>query len=121
MRSITLQATFVLLVLSATACGNPGEPGDPDPSPSPVPVQAVKVTPQVIQLLAIGETKQLVATVSPANATDQAIVWESTNSSVASVDALGLVTANAGGSGIFITAYTHDGHHQASVNVSVSP
>ena len=121
MRTITLLATFVLLGLSATACGNPGEPGEPDPSPSPVSVQGVKVTPQVIQLVTIGETKQLVATVSPGNATDQAIVWESTNSGVASVDGGGLVTAKAAGSGIFITAYTHDGHYQASVNVSVNP
>ena len=121
MRTITLQAMFVLLVLSAAACGNPGEPGDPDPSPSPVSVQGVKVTPQSIQLLAIGETRQLVATVSPANATDQAIVWESTDSGVVSVNDVGLVTAKAAGSGIFITAYTHDGHHQSSVNVSVIP
>ena len=120
MRTMTRRATVVLLLLSATACGNPAAPGDPGPS-SPVAVQGVKVTPQVIVLFALGETRQVVATVSPANATDQAIVWESTDSSVASVDGAGLVTAKAPGSGIFITAYTHDGHHQASVNVTVSP
>jgi uncharacterized protein YjdB len=118
---MTRRATVVLLVLSATACGNPAAPGDPGSSPSPVAVQSVKVTPQVILLFALGETRQVVATVSPANATDQAIVWESTDSTVASVDGAGLVTAKAPGSGVFITAYTHDGHHQASVNVTVSP
>jgi uncharacterized protein YjdB len=120
MRS-TVQATFTLLVLSANACMNPGQPSDPDPSANIVSVQGVKVTPQTVQLLALGDTRQLLATVSPANATDQAIVWESTDSSVVSVDAVGLVTAKAAGSGVIITVYTHDGRHQASVNVSVNP
>ena len=56
-----------------------------------------------------------------ANATDQGIIWESTDSTVATVNALGLVTARGVGAGVFITAYTHDGHFQASVNVSVNP
>jgi uncharacterized protein YjdB len=84
-------------------------------------VEGVKVTPQVIVFPAIGETTQLSATVSPANATDKAIAWESTDSTVAAVDAFGRVTAMAVGSGVFITVSTHDGHHQASVNVSVNP
>jgi alpha-amylase len=112
---------FALLVLTANGCSNPGQPSDPDPPANTVSVLAVKVTPQTVQFGALGETKQLLATISPANATDQAIVWESTDSSVASVDAVGRVTAKAVGSGVFITAYTHDGRHQASVNVSVSP
>lgn len=114
MRSIARLATVALLALSANACSSPGES-------DPVPVLGVKVTPQSFVFQAIGETKQMIATISPANATDQAIAWESTDSSVASVDSAGLVTAKAVGSGIFITAFTHDGHHQASVNVSVNP
>ena len=114
MRSIARLATVALLALSATACSSPGES-------DPVPVLGVKVTPQSFVFQTIGETKQMIATISPANATDQAIAWESTDSSVASVDSAGLVTAKAVGSGIFITAFTHDGHHQASVNVSVNP
>lgn len=120
MRFTAPQATFALLVLSASACMSPSQPGDPPPA-NTVSVQGVRVTPQVLQFSATGETRQLLATVSPANATDKAIVWESTDSSVASVDAGGLVTARAAGSGVFITAYTHDGHHQASVNVSINP
>lgn len=118
MRSSVLQVTLGLLVLSSNACSNPGQPVDPYRTVS---AQAVKVTPQVIVLSAIGETKQVVATVTPANATDKAIIWESADPTVASVDANGLVTANHVGAGVFITAFTHDGHHQASVNVSVNP
>jgi uncharacterized protein YjdB len=81
----------------------------------------VTVTPQVVQLLAIGETKQLAARISPVNATDQTLAWESTDPTVATVDGSGLVTAIGLGAGVFITAYTHDGRHQASTNVSVLP
>ena len=118
MRSTVLLAAFTSLLLSANGCTSYLiGPGDPDPGT--VPVQGVKVTPQVIQLSKIGETRQLLATVAPANATDQAVTWESTDATVASVDATGLVTAKAAGTGIFITVITHDGRHEASVNVSV--
>ena len=121
MRPTVRKATLALLILSSYACDNPGEPSEPDPPASIVSVQAVRVTPQAVQFLAIGETRQLRATIFPTNATDQAIAWESSDSSVASVNAVGLVTAKTAGVGVFITAYTHDGGHQASVNVSVNP
>lgn len=121
MRSTALHAALAVLTLSAHACSKPGQPSEPGPPAEIVSVQAVRVTPQAVQFLAIGETRQLLATVVPADATDQAITWESTDSSVASVDAGGLVTAKAAGSGVFITVYTRDGRHEASVNVSVNP
>ena len=92
-----------------------------DPTATVVPVEGVKVTPQSIVMTAIGETRQLTATVGPVTATDKAVTWESTDTSVASVDATGLVTARGIGAGVFITAVTHDGHFQSSANVSVSP
>ena len=96
-------------------------PNQPYASTDNVAVRGVKVAPQTIAFLAIGETKQLSATIAPANATDQIISWESTDSTVASVDANGLVTAKAAGFGVFITVTTHDGRHEASANVSVNP
>lgn len=124
MRSIARQATIALLLLTATACGSAGLLDGSNPPVYPgnnVPVEGVRVTPQVVQFLAIGETRQLVATITPANATDQAIVWQSTDPSVVTVSAAGVATAKAAGFGVFITADTHDGHHQASVNVTVVP
>lgn len=118
MRSRAPQTTL-LLILLAGACSYSNQPDYPDGST--VPVEAVRVTPQVINLVAIGETRQLTVTVSPANASDKAVVWESTDSSVATISPEGVVTARAPGDGVFITAITHDGHHQASVNVSVTP
>jgi uncharacterized protein YjdB len=86
-----------------------------------VPVQGVRVTPQSVQLTVIGETKQLVASISPANATDRVVTWESTDPSVASVDSAGLVTARSAGVGVFVTAFSHDGNFQSSANISVVP
>ena len=84
-------------------------------------VHGVTVTPQAIEFFAIGETKSLTAKISPSDATDQTISWESTDSTVASVDSVGRVTARSAGFGVFITVTTHDGRHEASANVSVNP
>jgi uncharacterized protein YjdB len=115
-RILTASLIFVL-TRGGTGCSNPTQPD----ASAIVPVQGVTVTPQVIQLLAIGETKQLVARIAPVDATDQALAWESSDPAVATVDVSGLVTAIGVGAGVFITAYTHDGRHQASANVSVLP
>ena len=44
-----------------------------------------------------GETKALTATISPTDATDKTVTWTSNNSSIASVDNYGIVTAQGGG------------------------
>lgn len=121
MRSIVRACGLALLLMAGSACGDPGQLAYPDPPTDIVPVQGVTVRPQVIQFATPGETRQLSAAVFPTNATDQAVSWESTDPSVASVDADGLVTARAAGVGVFITVFTHDGRHQASANVSVIP
>lgn len=118
MRSTALLALCALLLLGETACSYPAQPGSPDTPTKTVPVLGVKVTPQVM-FLVIGETQQVIGEVAPTDATDQALTWESTDPTVATVDAAGLVTAQGVGAGVFITAFSHDGRHQASVNVSV--
>ena len=88
-------------------------------APFSVPIRHGEFGP--VEFSVVGETRNITATIYPANATDQAIQWESTDSTVATVDSTGRVTAKAVGFGVFITAYTHDGAHQASVNVAVNP
>lgn len=119
-RRIAQIAALMIAVSSLVgACGySPTNPSNA--YTGPVAVQGVKVTPQQIQLSAIGETKDLVATIFPANATDQAVTWDSSDPKVVSVDAKGRITALAAGAGIFITVTTHDGRYEASVNVSVN-
>ena len=65
----------------------------------------------------VGDTAQLSADVEPFNATLKAVEWSSSDNSVASVDANGVVSAHAAGSAV-ITAETHNGL-QASCTVLV--
>ncbi|MBN1597504.1 MAG: Ig-like domain-containing protein [Bacteroidales bacterium] len=89
------------------------------PVPVIIPVTGVDVSPTVANLF-VGNTQQLVANISPTDATNQNIYWSSTNSAVASVNSNGLVTANAAGSAI-ISVTTDDGEYTAACNISVSP
>ena len=68
--------------------------------------------------LTVGGTAQLTATVTPTNATNQNVTWESSNSSVATVDESGKVTAVAPGEAT-ITVTTADGNHAATCAVIV--
>ena len=65
-----------------------------------------------------GESSQLVATVSPSNATDKSVGWSSSNSSVAFVTSDGIVTAKGAGSAT-ITCTTEDGAKKATCSVTV--
>jgi len=68
--------------------------------------------------LNVGGTEQLVATVSPSDATNKAVTWVSSNPAVATVDATGKVTARTAGSAT-ITATTIDGLIRASCIITV--
>ncbi len=64
-------------------------------------------------------TVTLTATVAPANATDKTVTWQSNQTSVATVDANGKVTAVGNGTAT-ITGKTTDGGHTASCTVTVT-
>lgn len=68
--------------------------------------------------LTIGDTEALTATVTPENATDKSVTWSSNNTSVATVDANGKVTAVAAGNAT-ITVTTKDGSKTATCTVTV--
>ena len=66
-----------------------------------------------------GQTSEkLVATVIPSNATNQSVVWSSSNSNIAKVDSSGNVTAVSGGTAT-ITATTSDGGYKANCTVTI--
>lgn len=69
--------------------------------------------------LLVGGTTTLTATVAPEDATDQTVSWSSGNTSVATVDSEGTVTA-AGAGATTITVATTDGGYTATCAVTVT-
>lgn len=69
--------------------------------------------------LTTGDTFTLVATISPINATNQNLTWESDDEDVAYVDEEGLVTAISAGSAT-ISVTTEDGGYSATCVVTVT-
>ena len=86
-----------------TPSPTPTEPVKPDekptPEPTPVVVKADKITLDKgeLDLWAVNQTESIKATVTPENAEDKDVVWESLNTSVVTVDQKGNVTAVADG------------------------
>ena len=68
--------------------------------------------------LGIGDSDTLTATVLPESATDKSVTWNSSNSSVATVDNNGKVTAVGSGSAK-ITVKTNDGWYEDHCNVTI--
>ena len=66
------------------------------------------------------EEKQLTATISPENASDKTVIWESLDPSIASVDENGLVTGVKGGK-TSIVVTSNDGSFSARAEVTVIP
>jgi hypothetical protein len=87
-------------------------------TPSVTAVTGVSLNYPTLSLTADGATGTLVATVSPANATNQAVIWTTSNAAVATV-VNGVVTPVSVGTAI-ITATTEDGSKVATSTVTVT-
>lgn len=70
--------------------------------------------------IAVGETLQLNAIIAPDNASNKTIIWSSTNPTIASVNASGLVTAISEGNTKIIASATDDSGVSAECTVIVS-
>ena len=79
----------------------------------------VTITPDSKTLTGKGETVQLIASVTPDNAVNKKLTWTTSDSSVATVDENGLVTAVANGTTI-ITVMTEDGEMTATSTITVN-
>lgn len=84
------------------------------------PIAVTGVTLKSATTLTVGDSEKLVATVTPNDATDKAVSWESNNEDVATVDDEGNVTAVGLGTAR-ITVTTHDGDFTADCDVTVVP
>ena len=88
-----------------------------------IPVTGIRLNQASATLNSKDQTLQLSATVTPDDATDKSLTWSSSNPSVATVDANGLVTAVSSGR-TTITATAADGSNKTAtcavtVNISV--
>lgn len=87
--------------------------------PAPVLVGSVNVNPAALNLTE-GDARALTATVGPENATNRAVVWTSSNPSVAAVDGNGVVTALRAGSAVITATAIDGGGASGSCTVAVS-
>jgi uncharacterized protein (TIGR02145 family) len=81
-------------------------------------VTGVTLNKSTLLLLALEATETLTATVTPETATDKAVTWSSDDSTIATVDENGLITAVKAGSAT-ITVTTADGSYTADCAVTV--
>ena len=82
-----------------------------------IPVSSVKIN-TTARTLEPGKTFQLAAWPQPANATNKAVTWTSSNTAIAKVSSTGLVTAVKAGSAN-ITVKTADGGYTATCKITV--
>lgn len=66
------------------------------------------------------KTTTLLATIAPANASNQTIIWSSSDSNIAVVDSTGLVSTKAKKGTARITARTEDGNFEAYCDITVN-
>lgn len=81
-------------------------------APATIAVTGVTLNTTQIQSLAVGDTYQLTATVTPSNATNKNVTWSINNTDYATISSTGLVTAKAVSSSApaaTITVKTEDG------------
>jgi len=107
---VPAMAIIAIITLSLTACDN----GNKD---TPVSVTGVSLSETALTLDET-DTETLTATVEPADATNKAITWTTSDNTVASVSQTGEITANAFGTAT-ITVTTADGNKTATCTVSV--
>ena len=81
-------------------------------------VTSISLEESQISLANIGDTKQLIAVISPDDATDKSVTWKSSNEQVCSVSGTGLVTATGVGTTL-VTVTTVDGGLTATCVVKV--
>jgi len=86
---------------------------------SGTPVTGVTLNKSTLSL-SVGGTEQLIATVTPNNATNNGVSWSSSNPGIATVSQNGTVTGVSVGEPATITVTTNDGNKTASCAVTVT-
>lgn len=84
-----------------------------------VPVKSLKILTKANTAIKAGETLAVEYAITPEDATDKSLTWQSSDETVATVDANGVVTALSAGK-VTVSAVTNDGSKkQAKVNLYI--
>lgn len=121
--ALALMISAVMMVAGCRhSTGKDAQPEKPaTPAVAVVPVESVSLGSLPTTVKNAGDVFTLTATVLPANATNKAVTRESSNQSVATVDADGKVTClNGAGGTTTITVKTVDGNKTASYLLTVN-
>jgi len=112
---VTALAEGMVTITATTVHGGYKATSSVTVSPSTdIPVTGVNVTPTSVTINSIGGTTKLIATVEPTNATNKSLTWSSSNTSAATVNSSGIVTAVADGNST-ITVTTANGFSATSI------
>lgn len=117
MSSVVGGLLYAIIVFPEIGCTVVTGVRTPTPTPT-VAVTGVSVSPTSASVN-VGSTTFLTATVSPSNATNKNVTWSSSNSSVAAVNSVGIVSGIAAGNAT-VTATTVDGGFKASSAITVN-
>ena len=119
-RSVARLSAVLAGLALASSCGDGDAPTAPPPPPEPARPTTVTVSPVTAELTALGATVQLAAEVRDQNArvmADVTVTWSSSETSVVTASASGLVTAVANGTAT-ITATAGSASGSATVTVA---
>ena len=118
-RLLTIIASLALCLLAVQGCGKEPEPSTPSTPTTPevIPVQGVSASASVTEIQ-VGEKGKMSVLITPANATDKSVTYQSDNPDVVSVDAQGNYTGVAPGTAT-VTVTTSDGGKTAVVILTV--
>lgn len=118
MKNFFTLSVLVGLVLYFTGCSSPVSPETDGSVPESVEVTGVVLTESAIT---VGTTRTVqldAVSVLPSDASNQSVLWSSSDDTVATVSSAGLVTGIGVGSAV-ITVTTEDGEFQDTLNVTV--
>ena len=108
-RNFVISAVIILLAAFFTGCEDNSED---------LSVKGITLSQPSINLKP-GNTEALSVTFFPENAANKNVTWETSDETVASVNAQGVVTAIKPGNAI-ITAISNDGGERATCSISIS-
>lgn len=117
---ITLPASNIangprkLTIDNVIICGTPK-------ASAPKPVQSIELNKYVTRIEQIGATETLTATITPADAADKTVKWTSSDTSVATVNANGVVTAVGDGTAEITATASNGKSVKCIVNVGEKP